>query len=128
MRSAHDPAPCSTLSRTAPKKVSTEHTFIFQLVAPFSRVSLLYISPACLGVSVPDIRPVVSGERRFCYNPPRTPTSWNVAMHDEQQKKEELLELLRAEIAALLCADDVSEEEKVFRMRLAQTIIEQGVA
>lgn len=49
-------------------------------------------------------------------------------MHDEQRKKEELLELLQAEIAALLCADDVGEEEKVSRIRLAQTIIEHGVA
>lgn len=47
-------------------------------------------------------------------------------MHDENQKKEELLEMLRAEVAKLLCADDVSEEEKLSRIKLAQAIIESG--
>ncbi|MFO0415958.1 MAG: hypothetical protein ACK5Y6_01600 [Pseudomonadota bacterium] len=48
-------------------------------------------------------------------------------MPDEnQQKKEELLEILRAEVARLLCADDVSEEEKLCRIKLAQAIIEGG--
>ena len=36
-------------------------------------------------------------------------------MQDEKQKKEELLEMLRAEVARLLCADDVSEEELLVR-------------
>ena len=47
-------------------------------------------------------------------------------MQDDEQKKEELLDILRAEVARLLCADDVSEEEKLSRIRLAQTIIETG--
>jgi hypothetical protein len=47
-------------------------------------------------------------------------------MQDEKQKKEELLEMLRAEVARLLCADDVSEEEKLSRIKLAQAIIENG--
>ena len=47
-------------------------------------------------------------------------------MQDEKQKKEELLEMLRAEVARLLCADDVSEEEKLSRIQLAQAIIENG--
>ena len=46
------------------------------------------------------------------------------SMQDEKQKKEELLEVLRAEVARLLCADDVSEEEKLSRIQLAQAIIE----
>ncbi len=45
-------------------------------------------------------------------------------MQDEKLKKEALLEMLRAEIAKLLCADDVSEEEKLSRIKLAQAIIE----
>jgi hypothetical protein len=48
------------------------------------------------------------------------------SMQDEQQKKEELIEMLRAEVARLLCADDVSEEEKLSRIKLAQAIIESG--
>ena len=48
------------------------------------------------------------------------------SMQDEKQKKEELLEMLRAEVARLLCADDVSEEEKLSRIQLAQAIIENG--
>lgn len=47
-------------------------------------------------------------------------------MQDEKQEKEELLEMLRAEVAKLLCADDVSEEEKLTRIKLAQAIIESG--
>lgn len=43
---------------------------------------------------------------------------------DERQKKEELLEVLRAELVRLLCADDVSEQEKLSRIQLAQAIIE----
>jgi len=46
------------------------------------------------------------------------------SMQDEKQKKEELLEVLRAEVARLLCADDVSEEEKLSRIKLAH--IESG--
>lgn len=47
-------------------------------------------------------------------------------MQDEKQEREELLEMLRAEVAKLLCADDVSEEEKLTRIKLAQAIIESG--
>jgi hypothetical protein len=47
-------------------------------------------------------------------------------MQNEKQKKEELIEMLRVEVARLLCADDVSEEEKLSRIKLAQTIIEGG--
>jgi hypothetical protein len=47
-------------------------------------------------------------------------------MQDEKQKKEELLEILRVEVARLLCADDVTEEEKLSRIRLAQAILEGG--
>jgi len=47
-------------------------------------------------------------------------------MQDEKQKKEELLEVLRAEVARLLCTDDVSEEVKLSRIKLAQAIIESG--
>jgi hypothetical protein len=45
---------------------------------------------------------------------------------NDTDKKEELLEILRAEVARLLCADDVSEEEKLSRIKLAQAIIESG--
>ena len=48
------------------------------------------------------------------------------SMQDEKQKKEELIEMLRVEVARLLCADDVSEEEKLSRIKLAQAIIESG--
>jgi hypothetical protein len=47
-------------------------------------------------------------------------------MQDEKWRREELLELLRAEVARLLCADDVSEDEKVSRIKLVQAIIESG--
>ena len=47
-------------------------------------------------------------------------------MQDEKQKKEELLEVLRTEVAGLLCADDVSEAEKLSRIKLAQEIIDNG--
>lgn len=47
-------------------------------------------------------------------------------MPDEKQKKQELLEIFRAEVARLLCADDVSEEEKLSRIKCAQAIIESG--
>lgn len=49
-------------------------------------------------------------------------------MQDEKQKKEELLEVLRAEVARLLCADDMSEEDKLSRIQRAQEIIENGAA
>lgn len=48
------------------------------------------------------------------------------AMQDERQQKEELLEMLREEVARLLCADDVGEEEKLVRIKRAQAIIESG--
>ena len=47
-------------------------------------------------------------------------------MQDEKQQKEELIELLRAEVARLLCSDDVSEEEKLSRIKRAHEIIENG--
>ena len=47
---------------------------------------------------------------------------------DEIAAKQALLDDLRAEVEKLLCADDVSEEEKVARMRKAQTIMEFGVS
>lgn len=49
-----------------------------------------------------------------------------IAMQDEQQKREELLGILREEVVRLLSSDDVSEEEKVTRMKRAQNIIESG--
>lgn len=45
---------------------------------------------------------------------------------EAKRSKEELIEMLRAEVARLLCADDVSEEEKLSRIKLAQAIIESG--
>jgi hypothetical protein len=49
-------------------------------------------------------------------------------MQDEKQKqkKYELIEVLRTEVAMLLCADDVSEEAKLARVKLAHHIIENG--
>ena len=47
-------------------------------------------------------------------------------MQDEKQNRDELIEVLRTEIAALLCADDVSEEAKLARLKLAHHIIENG--
>ena len=49
-------------------------------------------------------------------------------MQDDKLKSEELLELLRAEVTKLLCADDVAEDEKVARIKRAQEIIESGQA
>ena len=42
----------------------------------------------------------------------------------EKDEKQALLQELREEIERLLCTEDVSEEEKVIRMRKAQAIIE----
>jgi hypothetical protein len=47
-------------------------------------------------------------------------------MQDEKQNRDELIEVLRTEIAALLCADNVSEEAKLARVKLAHYIIENG--
>jgi hypothetical protein len=48
-------------------------------------------------------------------------------MQDEEQKEEEgLLEILRAEVARLLCTDDVGEEERLSRLGLTHEIIENG--
>jgi hypothetical protein len=44
-------------------------------------------------------------------------------MHNEEHIKDELLEVLRNEIANLLVADDVSEEEKLSRLELARQIL-----
>lgn len=49
-------------------------------------------------------------------------------MTDDNTIKQELLELLRNEIANLLCAEEITEEEKLARIKLAQAIIENGVA
>ena len=48
------------------------------------------------------------------------------AMHKEEQIKAQLLEILREEIAKLLVADDVSEEEKLSRLELARQIFNGG--
>lgn len=40
--------------------------------------------------------------------------------------KEKLLRMLKAELDNLLCADGVSEEEKLVRIKQAQEIIESG--
>ena len=47
-------------------------------------------------------------------------------MQDDKQKKEKLLAVLREEVERLLLADDVSEEEKLSRLKLAHEIIENG--
>jgi hypothetical protein len=47
-------------------------------------------------------------------------------MENDTVNKERLLEALREEVATLLCADDISEEEKLARIKRAQEIIEQG--
>ena len=46
----------------------------------------------------------------------------------EDNEKQALFQKLREEIEKLLCTDNVSEEEKVIRMRRAQAIIELGSA
>lgn len=45
-------------------------------------------------------------------------------VQDQQQGNEELLEELRAEVARLLLADEISEEEKLSRIKRAQEIFE----
>ena len=45
-------------------------------------------------------------------------------VQDQQRSKEDLLEELRAEVTRLLLADEVSEEQKLFRIKLAQAIFE----
>ncbi len=47
-------------------------------------------------------------------------------MQNEEHTKEALLEVLREEIAKLLVADDVSEEEKLSRFNRAIEILEGG--
>lgn len=47
-------------------------------------------------------------------------------MRNEEQTKAALLEVLREEIARLLAADDVSEEEKLARFERATAILEGG--
>ncbi len=47
-------------------------------------------------------------------------------MENERADKERLLEALREEVERLLCADDISEEEKLDRIKCAQEIIEHG--
>ena len=44
-------------------------------------------------------------------------------MHNEEHIQVDLLEVLREEIAKLLVADDVSEEEKLSRLELARQIL-----
>jgi hypothetical protein len=48
-------------------------------------------------------------------------------MQNEEQTKAALLEILREEIAKLLVADDVSEEEKLSRLELARQIMDGEV-
>ncbi len=43
---------------------------------------------------------------------------------DNPEERKELIDILCAEVARLLCADDVSEEEKLKRINLAQAIID----
>ena len=45
------------------------------------------------------------------------------SMHNEEHIQVDLLEVLREEIAKLLVADDVSEEEKLSRLELARQIL-----
>lgn len=47
-------------------------------------------------------------------------------MEDERAEREKLLQALQEDVATLLCADEVSEEEKLARIKLAQEIIENG--
>ena len=47
-------------------------------------------------------------------------------MREERLKREEILDVLRAELARLLCADDVSEEEKLIRIERAERILQGG--
>ena len=47
-------------------------------------------------------------------------------IEDEVEVKKQLLEMLREEVARLLCSDDVCEEEKVARIKRAQEIFERG--
>jgi len=47
-------------------------------------------------------------------------------MQHEEKTKAALLELLREEIAKLLMADDVSEEQKLARFERATAILEGG--
>jgi hypothetical protein len=44
----------------------------------------------------------------------------------EDKQKQAILQKLREEIEKLLCIENVSEDEKVIRMRKAQAIIEFG--
>lgn len=48
-------------------------------------------------------------------------------MQDETENVARLLDAFRGELESLLCGDELSDEEKVARMRRAQLIIEQGV-
>ena len=47
-------------------------------------------------------------------------------MENETADKEILLQALREVLARLLCSDDVSEEEKLARIKRAQEIFETG--
>ena len=47
-------------------------------------------------------------------------------MENNRAEKELLLEELRKEVAKLLCSDDLSDEEKLSRLKIAQSIIEKG--
>ena len=46
-------------------------------------------------------------------------------MEDENRLAEELLCALRAEVAKLLSANDITEKEKLARIKLAQQILEK---
>lgn len=46
------------------------------------------------------------------------------AVQDERAEREKLLQALQEDVARLMCSDEVSEEEKLARIKLAQEIIE----
>ena len=48
-------------------------------------------------------------------------------MSEKNENNQALLQELREEIEKLLCAENVSEDEKVIRLKKAQAIIELGV-
>ena len=62
----------------------------------------------------------MAGLRKECF------ASLVTYMQNEEHTKEALLEVLREEIAKLLLADDVSEEEKLSRFDRAIEILEGG--
>lgn len=47
-------------------------------------------------------------------------------MEEESKEKERLLQILRDEVNRLLLSGDISEQEKLSRIKLAQEIMENG--